>query len=86
MNELEMEIGRTLGASCFFIYQTVKANPNFSARDVQMETGLSENCVCSSLAKLRHSNVLERKRRTENSIDKTFVYKENKEKDSWKLQ
>lgn len=86
MNELEMQIGRILGASCFFIYQTVKANPNFSARDVQIETGLSENCVCSSLAKLRLSKVLERKRRTESNLDKTFLYKENKEKETWKLQ
>lgn len=81
MNDLEVEIGRTLGASAFFVYQVVKENPNSTALDIQVETGLSETCVSTVLAKLRKAKVLEYK----NIYKCKFSYKENKEKDKWEF-
>lgn len=83
MNELEMEIGRSLGASSFFIYQFIKANPGATSRDIQVETGLSENCVQSCLVKLRETNVVESK--LQPGASRWKVYKENKERETWKF-
>lgn len=81
MNELELEIGRTLGSSCFFIYQFIKNTPGATSRDIQIETGLSEMCVWMSLKKLRTANVLQTKLKTGTS--RVSEYKENKERESW---
>lgn len=81
MSELEMEIGRTLGASCFFIYQFIKYNPGATSRDIQIETGLSENCVWMSLNKLKSANVLRTKLKTGTS--RVSEYKENEARETW---
>jgi predicted transcriptional regulator len=81
MSELELEIGRTLGASCFLIYQFIKHNPGSTSRDIQIETGLSENCVWMSLNKLKEANVIRHKLRTGTS--RVNEYKENEEREKW---
>lgn len=83
MNDLEMEIGRTLGASAFFIYQAVKNNPRLSTRDIEVETGLSYNQIQVHLKNLRECNILKR--------DKVFLTNTNgylytpNEKELWKF-
>lgn len=52
MSELEMEIGRNLGASAFFIYQTLKSYPNMTVFEIMAETGMSENAIRTAVSKL----------------------------------
>lgn len=85
MSELEMEIGRTLGASCFFIYQTVKHNPNVTAKELECETGLSKTCIDNSLRKLYETGVLERKMPEKGPAPRPYLYKENDRKETWKF-
>lgn len=81
MSELELEIGRTLGASAFLIYQYIKFNPRATSREIQIETGLSENCVWMTLKELKYANII-----SYNTRVKTNEYVENKEKDTWKFR
>lgn len=82
MSELEMEIGRTLGASCFFIYQTIKHNPGATSIDIEMETGLSKYCVLGNLKKLVETGVLNETLKPGHSRLK--AYREN-QKETWKF-
>lgn len=84
MSELEMEIGRTLGSSAFFVFQFIKNNPGSTSRDIQVETGLSENCVWITLNKLKDTNVVKYTERTA-GYRKSKMYVENGEKDTWKF-
>lgn len=84
MNELEMEIGRTFGASTFFIYQTIKHNPNVSAKDIAVETGLSETCIQAALVRLRESHVV-KFTMSKYGNRKEIKYSDNEEKQSWKF-
>lgn len=83
MTELEMEIGRLLGASAFFIYQTIKHNPGFTARDIEIETGLSENCVQKTLQRLRECKAVNF--RLKPGTSKTQLYSPNEERETWKF-
>lgn len=58
MSDLEMEIGRTFGSSCFFVYQAIKFNPGLDAVGIQAETGLSPTCVWKCLVTLREENFI----------------------------
>lgn len=84
MTELEMQIGRTLGASSFFIFQTIKANPNVTLRDIMMETELSPGCVETAVAKLKASNIVERQMQVIGPT-RQYLYKENKAYETWKF-
>jgi DNA-binding transcriptional regulator GbsR (MarR family) len=84
MSELELEIGRTLGASSFLIYQFIKFNPGVTHLEIQIETGLSQNCVSQCLKKLKETNVLKYKTRSAGYV-KSSQYSENKEKETWKF-
>lgn len=82
MSELEIEIGRTLGASCFFIYQVIKDRRDFSVIDVEIETGLSNYCVWTNLKRMSEKNIIVK---GERSGPKFLVYKPNNAKETWKL-
>lgn len=84
MNDLEIEIGRTLGANCFFIYQTMKQNHSFTLNEVMTETALSKNGAETCLKKLIDTNVLKRDRPSV-GISRQFIYKVNNEKETWKF-
>lgn len=84
MNELEMEIGRTLGSSAFFIYQFIKNNPRVTSKDIQCETGLSEHCVWMTLNKLKDTNVVRFSERVA-GYRKSKMYVENEAKETWKF-
>ena len=84
MNELEIEIGRTLGPSCFFIYQTMKENSSFTLNEVMTETALSKNGAEICVKKLLDTNILKRDRQSFGSI-RQYLYKINNEKDTWKF-
>ncbi len=84
MNDLEIEIGRTLGPSCFFIYQTMKQNSSFTLNEVMIETALSKNGAENCVKKLLDTNVLKRDRQSFGSI-RQYVYKINNEKETWKF-
>lgn len=84
MSELELEIARTLGASAFLIHQFVKNNPNATSTEIQIETGLSENCVWTNLNKLKSTNVLQFSKKQYSNY-KRKVYRENEDRQEWKF-
>lgn len=59
MNELELDIGRKFGASCFYIYMFVRHNPNCTSIDIETETGLSSACIRTNLLKLEETSAIE---------------------------
>jgi hypothetical protein len=81
MTEHELQIARCLGASSFLIYTFIKNHPGASKRDIEIETGLSENCVGTNLIKLKETNVVEFELQW-----KKPLYKENKNIGTWRLQ
>lgn len=84
MNDIEIEIGRTLGANCFFIYQAMKQNSSFTLNEVMIETSLSKNGAEICMKKLLDTNVLKRDRQSFGSI-RQYIYKINNEKETWKF-
>jgi predicted transcriptional regulator len=84
MNDLEIEIGRTLGASCFFIYHTMKQSSSFTLNEIMTETALSKNGAENCVKKLLDTNVLKRHRPAFGSV-RQFIYKVNNEKQTWKF-
>jgi predicted transcriptional regulator len=84
MSELEMEIGRTLGASAFFIYQTLKYNPKSSLKDLAVETGISDRQIKVYLKHLLDCNVITRQQ-VFLRYCKGFIYQLNEEKETWKF-
>lgn len=85
MSEMEMILGRNFGASYFFVYQTIKHNPNITARHIEIETGLSESCVQKVLTVLRETNVVKYTRSGCRGGGASYNYKEN-EMGQWRLQ
>lgn len=83
MNELEMELGRTLGASCFFVYQALKQSPSMSRRDIEMETGLSEVTVLRCINVLKETNVIKQLNKQQGV--RPPLYAKNEEKETWKF-
>lgn len=84
MNELEMEIGRTLGASAFFIYQAIKHSQNLSARDLEVETGMSEKQIKVHLKNLLECQIVTREQKFLRYC-RGYVYSSNEAKETWKI-
>jgi predicted transcriptional regulator len=84
MNELEMEIGRQLGAASFFIYQTIKHNPKSSLKDLEVGTGLNEKSVKLHLKNLLECGIITREQ-VFLRYCKGFIYTSNEAKETWKL-
>lgn len=84
MHDLELEIARTLGASCFLIHQYIKNNPNTTQREISMDTGLEVSTVNLQIKKLKETNVINALQRNKPTGGKMYTYKEN-EKESWKF-
>jgi hypothetical protein len=85
MNELEMEIGRNFGSSCFFVYQAIKHQPGLDAIGIQVETGLSPTCVWKCLTILRETNIVNCSMKVAGNRKEYSNYKENNSKETWKL-
>lgn len=83
MTDLEIEIGRSIGASAFFVYQTIKANPGLTKKEIECETGLSTACVFAVVRKLVDSKVIITKEKSHKI--RSSLYIENKEKELWKF-
>jgi predicted transcriptional regulator len=83
MTELEVEIGRTLGSSCFFVYHFVKNNPGVTPRDIEIQTGLTWGTVRSILERLNESNILDRQLMKGKS--RLMTYKPNEKQETWKI-
>ncbi len=58
----EFNIAREFGASAYVIYNYVKLNPKATKLDVEIETGLSDNCVTQQLQTLIEVKLLNRQR------------------------
>lgn len=84
VSELEMEIGRKLGASAFLAFQFIKHNPGSTPTDTKMETGLSECTVWTVLKKLRDSNVVTFTIPSRGQ-SKTKSYRVNPDNQTWKI-
>lgn len=84
ISELEMEIGRTLGASCFLVYQFIKHNPGVTSNEIHIETGLSKNCVWTSLNKLKDTNVVKVREKLV-GYNKNHLFSHNEEQQTWKF-
>lgn len=84
MSENELRIGRELGSTCFFIYQFIRYNGNVTPLDIEIETGLSRDCVRKCLIKLRETKIVNYK--LDNGHSRRFIYNQNPEMDTWKLQ
>lgn len=85
MSELEMEIGRNFGASCFYVYQTIKHNPGLDRLGLEVETGLSTNCVWKCLTILRDINAVNCKLKIAGNRKEYKDYRENEDKELWQL-
>lgn len=78
MTEQEFEIGRQFGAGAFFVYQTIKQMPNCTARELEIETGLSDSCIQTQLKLLREVGLINNKLMRGSS--RTQLYSINVEK------
>jgi predicted transcriptional regulator len=54
------ELVQKYGASVFVIHKFLEEQPNSTVVDIQIETGLSDNCVKAGLEKLLSDNLLKR--------------------------
>lgn len=73
MSEAEIAIGRTLGSSAFFIYQTLKHSPKMSAKDLEEQTGMTYRQITTLLKNMMESGIVSRER--ENiGYASSFVY------------
>lgn len=83
MSELEIEIGKTLGASAFFVYQYVKHNPGATQNMICIDLGLSTETVHRVMINLVDTKVVTQlEKRSETRARK---YKENEAKETWKF-
>jgi predicted transcriptional regulator len=84
ITEKEMEIGRSFGATAFYIYQTVKCNPNSSLTQIEAETGMTDRRIKIYLKTLVDCGMLTRERRR--LVHSTgYVYSCNQEQSLWKF-
>jgi predicted transcriptional regulator len=54
------ELVQIYGASTFVVYKFLEENPNVTVLDIQLETGLSDNCIKNCLEKLMRAKLLNR--------------------------
>jgi predicted transcriptional regulator len=83
MTELEMEIGRNIGSSAFYIYQTLKHNNGMTKKELECETGLSTECIRNTVNKLVDSLIITPKAKVPGI--RPTVYIANVEKETWKI-
>lgn len=84
MSELEMEIGRTLGASSFFIYQTIKHMAKVSVVDLEAETGLTHKSIKIHIKNLLECGIITRERVFLRHCN-GYIYTAVKETETWKF-
>jgi predicted transcriptional regulator len=84
MNELEIEIGRTLGPSCFFVYQTLKHNSKLSLKDLEVESGMTDRQLKVILKNLIECGIVTREK-VFLRYCKGFLYSSNEQKETWKF-
>lgn len=85
MSETEIQLGRLLGASAFFIYQTLRTTPEASMIELEQSTNLSLKTVRAHLKSLIELNVVT-KREVFEEARECFVYTSNEDLNSWRLQ
>ncbi len=73
----ELEIGRTLGPSSYYIYSVYKNENWFTIRDVEITTGLSHTCVETNVKKLLETGLLTRRKQSY-GVPRAFEYKVDK--------
>lgn len=84
MNDLEIEIGRTFGASAFFLYKILESNNRLTVRDLEMESGISDKALKYLLKLMTDTGILTREYGYLRYA-KGYRYSINKDKSEWKL-
>jgi predicted DNA-binding transcriptional regulator len=84
MNNLEVDIGRQYGASCFFIYQVIKSHSEIDLIALEAETGMSHRQIRDHVKSMVSYQILTRKLVVIGGI-RRYMYSVNEDKQEWKL-